>query len=143
MAFELPPLPYPPNALAPMISQETIAFHYGKHHAAYVKNLNAFAEKDPTLAGKSLVFSLPTTFLTYKYIFSKIFTLQVDIILTAPPGPVFNNAAQVWNHTFYWHCLSPKATAPVGKLLHAIERDFGGVEQVCIFFSCVALRGFA
>jgi Fe-Mn family superoxide dismutase len=64
MAFELPPLPYPPNALAPTISQETIAFHYGKHHATYVRNLNTFAEKDPTLAIKSLVHLVYALFLT-------------------------------------------------------------------------------
>ena len=92
MAFELPALPYATDALAPHISEQTIGFHYGKHHQAYVTNLNnlvAGTEND----GKSLE----------------------EIILAAEAGPVFNNAAQIWNHTFYWHSMTPDTPgAPEG-----------------------------
>src|SRR4051812_18321400 len=84
MAFELPPLPYAKDALAPHISAETLEYHHGKHHATYVNNLNGFVKDDPSLAGKSLE----------------------DLIRTSS-GKVFNNAAQVWNHTFYWHSMKP------------------------------------
>ena len=83
MAFELPALPYEKNALEPHISQETLEYHYGKHHNTYVTKLNGLVEGTEN-ANKSLE----------------------DIIKSAS-GPLFNNAAQVWNHTFYWHCLSP------------------------------------
>mgnify|MGYP000859607073 FL=1 len=83
MAFELPALPYAKNALEPHISQETLEYHYGKHHNTYVTKLNGLIEGTDN-ANKSLE----------------------DIIKSAS-GPLFNHAAQVWNHTFYWHCLSP------------------------------------
>ena len=121
MAFELPPLPYAKDALAPTISEETISFHYGKHHNAYVNNLNGFVEKDPALAGKTLE----------------------QIIATAGPGPVFNNAAQVWNHTFYWNSLSPSGGgAPSGPLADAITRDFGSFDAFKKEFTAAAMGQF-
>jgi Fe-Mn family superoxide dismutase len=106
MAFTLPPLPYAKDALAPLISAETFEFHYGKHHQAYVTNLNKLLEGKPE-ASKSLE----------------------DIIRGAGEGGVFNNAAQVWNHTFYWHSMRPAGgAAPSGKLLEALNRDFGSVD---------------
>ena len=106
MAFELPSLPYAPDALSPHISEQTIGFHYGKHHQAYVTNLNnlvAGTEND----GKSLE----------------------EIILAAEAGPVFNNAAQIWNHTFYWHSMAPSGGGdPDGDLQAAIEASFESVD---------------
>ena len=105
MAFELPALPYAQDALAPHISAETLEFHHGKHHQTYVTKLNAAVEGTPD-ADKSL-----------------------EELITGASGGVFNNAAQIWNHTFYWHSLSPNGGgAPTGDLLAAIERDFGSVE---------------
>ena len=83
MAFSLPDLPYAKTALAPYISAETLEYHHGKHHAAYVTNLNKLIEGKPE-ASKSL-----------------------EDIIKSSDGPVFNNSAQVWNHTFYWSCLKP------------------------------------
>ncbi len=103
MAFELPPLPYADNALDPHISDRTISFHYGKHHAAYVNNLNGLVD-GTDMAGKSLD----------------------EIIMAAGPGGLFNNAAQVWNHTFYWNCMTPSGGGdPSGDLAAAIESAFG------------------
>jgi Fe-Mn family superoxide dismutase len=104
MAFELPPLPYGENALAPHVSAETIRYHYGKHHQAYVTNLNNLVAGTPN-EGKSL-----------------------EEIVRTSDGGLFNNAAQVWNHTFYWHCLKPGGGGnPVGKVLEAINAGFGSV----------------
>jgi Fe-Mn family superoxide dismutase len=106
--FELPPLPYADDALAPVISAETIGFHYGKHHAAYVNNLNNLV-KDGPLADQSLE----------------------QIILDAGPGGIFNNAAQVWNHTFYWNSMSPGGGGdPSGALRAAVEASFGSVDAM-------------
>src|SRR5215472_16280766 len=106
MPLSLPPLPYDKNALAPHISAETLEFHHGKHHQAYVTNLNKLTEGKPE-ATKSLE----------------------DIIL-ASEGPVFNNAAQVWNHTFYWSSMKPNGGGqPTGDLLAAINRDFGDFDK--------------
>ena len=102
MPFTLPALPYALDALTPHISKETLEYHYGKHHNTYVVNLNKLI-LDTEFAAMSLE----------------------DIILKAK-GPVFNNAAQVWNHTFYWHCLSPNGGGePTGKLLDKINASFG------------------
>ena len=81
MAFELPPLPYAKNALAPTISEETIDFHYGKHHQTYVTNLNNLVKG------------------------TEFESMGLEDIVRKSSGGVFNNAAQVWNHTFYWTCL--------------------------------------
>jgi Fe-Mn family superoxide dismutase len=102
MSFELPPLPYAKDALAPLMSQETLEYHYGKHHAAYVNNLNNLVP-GTEWAGKSL-----------------------EDIIAGSSGGVFNNAAQVWNHTFFWNCLAPKGGGePTGDLADAINRSFG------------------
>jgi len=120
MAFTLPELPYPKSALAPHISQETLEFHHGKHHNAYVTNLNNFVAQDASLAGKSLE----------------------DLIRTTK-GPVFNNAAQVWNHTFYWHSLSPKGGGePAGKVADAIKGSFGSFADFKEKFSKAAAGHF-
>ncbi|MEG1763245.1 MAG: Fe-Mn family superoxide dismutase, partial [Bacteroidales bacterium] len=117
--FELPPLPFAENALEPYISAQTISFHYGKHHKTYVDNLNKLkAGTDFAEAG------------------------LVDIIMNAE-GPLFNNAAQVWNHTFYWNCLAPKAGGqPQGDLLDAIIVKFGTFESFQKQFTAAALAAF-
>lgn len=106
MGFSLPPLPFAPNALEPIISAETLQFHHGKHHQTYVNNLNKLIEGTP-FADKTL-----------------------DEIAVSAEGPLFNNAAQVWNHTFYWQGLKPDAGAPQGALLMMIQRDFGGLDAL-------------
>ena len=119
MAFTLPPLPYAKDALAPHISAETLEYHHGKHHNAYVTNLNKLLEGKPE-ASKSLE----------------------DIIL-ASEGPVFNNAAQVWNHTFYWQSMKPNGGGqPTGDLADAIKRDFGSFEKFSEDFSNAAATQF-
>lgn len=105
MAFELPALPYAKDALAPHISAETLEFHHGKHHNTYVVKLNGLIP-GTEFEGKSLE----------------------DIIKTSS-GPIFNNAAQVWNHTFYWHCLSPNGGGqPTGALAQAIDAKWGSFD---------------
>ncbi|MEE4662003.1 MAG: Fe-Mn family superoxide dismutase [Halieaceae bacterium] len=119
MAFALPDLPYARDALAPHISEETLDFHYGKHHATYVDKLNAAIEGTAD-ADKSLE----------------------DIIKSASGG-LFNNAAQVWNHTFYWHCLSPNGGgAPSGALADAINASFGSVDEFKEKFNASAVGNF-
>ncbi|HEY9036584.1 MAG TPA: superoxide dismutase [Fe] [Pseudomonadales bacterium] len=118
MAFELPALPYAQDALAPHISKETLEYHYGKHHQAYVTNLNNLI-KGTEFESKSLE----------------------DIIKSASGG-LFNNAAQVWNHTFYWNCLSPKATEPKGALLDAINKAFGSVDAFKEKFTASCVGNF-
>lgn len=106
MSFTLPPLPYAMNALAPYISEETIEYHYGKHHRAYVDNLNKLVVGTP-FENQSL-----------------------EVIIKEAKGPLFNNAAQIWNHTFYWNCLSPNAGGePHGKTAEKIKEAFGSFEQ--------------
>jgi superoxide dismutase, Fe-Mn family len=106
MAFTLPNLPYAKDALAPHISAETLDFHHGKHHAAYVTNLNKLLEGKPE-ANKSL-----------------------EEVIMSSDGGVFNNAAQVWNHTFYWSSMKPNGGGqPTGDLLAAINRDFGSFDK--------------
>jgi len=111
MAFELPPLPYAEDALEPAYSARTISFHYGKHHKTYVDTLNKLVA-DTDLAGRTLE--------------------DVIMAVAGKPEkqPVFNNAAQVWNHTFYWSGLKPGAAAPQGVLADAIQRDFGSVDAL-------------
>jgi Fe-Mn family superoxide dismutase len=106
MAFELPPLPYARDALAPHMSEQTLNFHYGKHHQTYVTNLNSLVEGTEN-EGKSLE----------------------EIILAAEPGGLFNNSAQVWNHTFFWSCMSPGGGGePDGDVKTALEQAFGSVD---------------
>jgi Fe-Mn family superoxide dismutase len=111
MAFTLPDLPYARNALAPHISEETLNFHYGKHHQAYVTNLNGLVE-GTDLAGKSLEE-----------------VIKISAADKSKAG-VFNNSAQVWNHTFYWHSMKPGGGGkPHGKVAELIERDLGGYDN--------------
>ena len=120
MAFELPKLPYPKNALAPYISEETLEYHHGKHHAAYVKKLN-------TLIANTKFANMPLE----------------EIIKTADQGPIFNNAAQHWNHSFYWNCLAPKAGGePSGALAAALERTFKSFKEFNKQFSDAAIEQF-
>ena len=119
MAFTLPDLPYSHDALAPHISQETLEFHHGKHHATYVAKLNA---------------AIPGTEFESK-------SLE-DIIKTAS-GPVFNNAAQIWNHTFYWNCLSPNGGGePTGALADDINNTFGSFAEFQTAFNDKAVNNF-
>ena len=107
MAFELPPLPYPHDALAPHMSEQTLNFHHGKHHQTYVTTLNGLIEGTEN-ENKSLE----------------------EIILAAEPGKLFNQAAQVWNHTFFWSCMTPSGGGePEGELKTAIEQSFGSVDN--------------
>jgi Fe-Mn family superoxide dismutase len=120
MPFELPALPYEKNALAPAISAETLEFHYGKHHQRYVTVLNDLT-KDTPHATKSL-----------------------EQLMKERPSPgIFNNAAQIWNHTFYWHSLSPKGGGqPTGKLADAIKASFGSFEDFQKQFTQAATTHF-
>jgi Fe-Mn family superoxide dismutase len=120
MTYQLPALPYPQDALAPHISAETLEFHYGKHHKAYVDKLNTLVPGTP-FEGKSLE----------------------EVIKAAPAGPVFNNAAQIWNHTFYWNSLSPNGGgAPTGKVAEAITKAFGSFEKFKEDFTNSAINNF-
>lgn len=119
MAIELPNLPYEKNALEPNISAETLEFHYGKHHQAYVTKLNKAIE-GTEFEGANLL----------------------DIVKKSSGG-VFNNAAQVWNHTFYWNSMSPKGGGePSGKLADAITKAFGSLEKFKEEFSNAAAGNF-
>lgn len=119
MAFQLPKLPYAKNALVPHISEETLEYHYGKHHNTYVVKLNGLIEGSE-LENKSL-----------------------EDIVKNSTGAVFNNAAQIWNHTFYWHCLTPNGGGkPTGKLATAIEQSFGSFEAFKEKFTDSAINNF-
>ena len=119
MAFTLPALPYAKDALAPHISAETLEFHYGKHHQTYVDKLNGLIPGSE-FEGKSL-----------------------EEIIKSSSGGVFNNAAQVWNHTFYWHSLSPNGGgAPKGAIADAISAAFGGFDQFKAKFNESAVNNF-
>lgn len=120
MAFILPPLPYALDALQPHISRETLEYHYGKHHQAYVTNLNNLVA-GTDLADKKLE----------------------EIIKTQPAGAIFNNAAQDWNHSFYWKCLSPNGGGePKGDLLAAINKSFGDFDKFKDQFTKSAIATF-
>jgi len=117
---ELPPLPYAMDALEPVISRETLEYHYGKHHAGYVKKLNA------ELANSK----------------HKDMSIE-DIILHLPAGNIFNNAAQVWNHTFYWDCMTPDGSGkPRGELATAIDKHFGSFAKFQKEFVTQAMARF-
>ena len=119
MEHKLPDLPYAKNALAPYISAETLEYHYGKHHQAYVDNLNKL---------------VPGT---------EFENLSLEEIIKKASGGIFNNAAQVWNHTFYWNCLSPQGGGePTGKLARAIEKNFGSLAQFKEKFTAAATTLF-
>jgi len=119
MTFQLPSLPFAPDALEPVISARTIEFHYGKHHQAYVTKLNSLVPgtdfENATLEG----------------------------IIMKAEGGIFNNAAQVWNHTFYWEGFSARrGTSPTAKLLEMINRDFGSVDAFKTKFNEAAVNQF-
>jgi len=119
MAFELPALPYAKDALAPHISAETLEYHYGKHHNTYVVKLNGLIGGTP-FASKSL-----------------------EEIVRTSEGGIFNNAAQVWNHTFYWHCLSPNGGGdPTGALADAINAKWGSFSAFKTAFNDKAVNNF-
>lgn len=119
MTFTLPALPYPKNALAPHISEETLEYHHGKHHQTYVTNLNNLTQ-GTELADKSL-----------------------EELMLTQKGGIFNNAAQIWNHTFYWHSLSPNAGGePTGKVAEAINAAFGSFAAFKEQFSKAAAGQF-
>jgi len=119
MAFELPALPYPKNRLVPHISEETLEYHYGKHHQTYVTNLNNL---------------VPGT---------EFEGMSLEEIIMKSSGGIFNNAAQVWNHTFYWNSLAPSAGGePTGALADAINAQFGSFEKFKEEFTKCAVTTF-
>ena len=119
MAIELPPLPYERNALEPHISAETLDYHYGKHHKTYVDNLNKQIEG------------------------TEFAELPLEAIIRKAQGGMFNNAAQTWNHTFYWHCLKPNGGGePTGKLKEAIDKAFGDFAKFKEEFTKLAVGTF-
>lgn len=119
MAFELPPLPYNMDALEPHMSSETLQYHYGKHHQAYVNKLNDLI-KDTDLAKKSL-----------------------EEIIKSSSGAIFNNSAQIWNHTFFWHSLSPQGGGePSAELSQALTKQFGSMDNFRKLFSEAAINTF-
>ena len=125
MAFELPPLPFASDALEPHISARTFEFHHGKHHAAYVTNLNNLT-KDSDLASKSL---------------EEVIKIAAADLPTKQG--IFNNAAQVWNHTFFWNCLKKGGGGkPGAKLLAKIEADLGGFDKFKEDFKAAAVGQF-
>ena len=119
MAFELPALPYAQDALQPHISSETLEYHYGKHHKTYVDKLNGLVE-GTDLANKSL-----------------------EDVVKSSDGGVFNNAAQIWNHSFYWNCLSPNGGgAATGAIADAINAAFGSFDAFKEQFTNSAINNF-
>lgn len=125
MAFVLPPLPYPEEALAPHMSAETLRFHHGKHHNAYVKKTNELLDGNSALSGASLA----------------------QVIREARRGEdskLFNNAAQLWNHSFFWQCLAPpEGQQPSGKLAKLIEDGFGNTGSMLEQLHAEAVNHFA
>ncbi|MGO2234015.1 superoxide dismutase [Fe] [Marinomonas sp. UCMA 3892] len=120
MAFELPALPYAKDALEPHMSVETLEYHYGKHHNTYVVKLNGLVPGSE-YENKSLE----------------------EIIVSAPAGPVFNNAAQIWNHTFFWNSLSPNGGGePTGALADAINAKWGSFAEFQAAFDDKAVNNF-
>lgn len=114
--YSLPELPWAKDALQPHISPETIDYHYGKHHKTYVDNLNKMVDGSKSLE---------------------------ELIMTSGPGGVFNNAAQIWNHTFYWHCLSPNGGgAPTGRVADLINEKWGDFETFQEKFATAAATTF-
>jgi Fe-Mn family superoxide dismutase len=124
MPHKLPPLPYGKDALAPVVSKETIEYHYGKHHQAYVDKLNGMIEGSPNDK------------------------LELEALIKKVHGQtneqgLFNNAAQVWNHTFYWNCLKPGGGGdPSGKAAEAIKKSFGDFKSFKEKFSAAAAGQF-
>ena len=120
MPFTLPPLPYDVAALEPHLTKENLELHHGKHHNAYVVNLNKFVDEKKVDGTKSL-----------------------EEIILSSDGPVFNNAAQIWNHTFFWNSMKPKGGGePTGALAEAITRDFGSFAKFKEEFTAAAVSQF-
>ncbi len=124
MPFTLPDLPYAKDAFGDILSAETFDFHHGKHHKAYVDKTNELVGVTVDLAGASL---------------SEVIRAAQD---RGNPA-LFNNSAQIWNHSFYWQCLTPETTAPAGKLLTLIEDGFGSVETLAAELRKEAIGHFA
>lgn len=119
MKFELPQLPYAHNALEPVISEKTISFHYGKHHLTYVNNLNGLV------------------------VGTQFENADLDTIVKSSDGPIFNNAAQIWNHNFYFLSLTPeKGSQPSEKLAKAIDDAFGSLDNFKAEFNKSAITVF-
>ena len=119
MEHKLPPLPFKDDALEPVVSKETLEYHHGKHHQAYVNNLNKLIEGTDFEA------------------------MTLEEIIKKSSGGVFNNAAQVFNHTFYWNCLSPEGGGkPEGDLAKAIDEAFGSFDEFKEKFSATAVGTF-
>lgn len=117
--FTLPALPYAKDALAPVISAETIEYHYGKHHQTYVDNLNKLTAN------------------------TEFASMPLEQIIRKSSGGMFNNAAQVWNHTFFWNCMKPQGGgAPSGKVAEAINKSFGSFDKFKELFSQMAITQF-
>jgi Fe-Mn family superoxide dismutase len=125
MPFQLPELPYAKDALAPHMSAETLEFHHGKHHKAYVTKTNELIESDPNLTGASLI----------------------DVVKRAKQSgnsKLFNNSAQLWNHSFFWQCLAPaRGQKPDGRLAQMIDDSFGGTDQMLQKLQEEAVNHFA
>ena len=120
--FSLPPLPYAEDALAPVISAETLKLHHGKHHKKYVDTMNQLLEKEQPGFDASAA--------------------SLEEVVRSAKGKLFNNAAQAWNHDFYWHSLTPKRRRPAGALLHRLEKDFGSYEGFTGKFAAAANAQF-
>ncbi|HUQ26421.1 MAG TPA: superoxide dismutase [Burkholderiales bacterium] len=118
MHLELPKLPYAEDALAPIISAETLQFHHGKHHRKYVETTNQLLQKQPSEAR------------------------SLDELVRKSSGKLFNNAAQAWNHEFYWQSLAPKGGRPSATMRHQLERDFGSYEKFVDQFAAAAVGQF-
>jgi Fe-Mn family superoxide dismutase len=116
--FDLPPLPYPEDALEPVISRETLSLHHGKHHRKYVDTMNELLQKE------------------------RIQARTLEEVVRASQGKLFNNAAQAWNHDFYWKSLSPQKQRPAGALLSRIDADFGSYEHFAEAFAAAAVAQF-
>jgi Fe-Mn family superoxide dismutase len=116
--LQLPPLPFPEDALEPVISAETIQLHYGKHHRKYVDTANQLLEKEPAQAR------------------------TLEELVRSSSGKLFNNAAQAWNHDFYWRSLSPKPGKPGGAMRSQLERDFGSYESFVDRLATTAIGQF-
>jgi superoxide dismutase, Fe-Mn family len=120
MPFQQPPLPFPMNAMKPFLSEEQLMYHYGKHHAAYFKNLNGLVEGKPEA-------DMPLR----------------EVVIKSPAGPMFNNAAQAWNHSFYWDCMMPSGGGePKGDLAEAIKHAFGNAADFKKAMSETAVKLF-
>ena len=119
--FKLPTLPYAKTALAPFLNEEQMSFHYDKHHKTYIDNLNKLIETDSSLKGKSL-----------------------EEIVLSSTGGTFNNAAQMWNHTFYWLNMAPagETSKPSAELAAAITKDFGSLDELKAKFIDAGVKTF-